>query len=466
MTIGTKNFFTSGWDFQENELSLKSRYQMVNIALVTSTIAFIYGIVINSINALFGLMYFEVFLVFMNIVLFFTLRKYKNSFDIVTTIITVQCTILLLYIVYKTDIESMKFSWLFTYPIVLLYFQRKNNGIYWFIFLLLMLIIAPFQNFIDIKMNTFQIMYISVVLVTVAVIVYFYQIKMNEAADLIVKQQNELQNFNTELELQVEKKTYELQELNDQLEIRVKDKVKELIAKDKLITAQSKQAVMGEMISMIAHQWRQPLSTITLQISNLHFKRLLGDKITVKDSDKVLSEISDTIVYLSDTIDDFQTYFRQNKEQEEIEVYELLQKAINFALPRTKDVNVDIINKTDKKIIVQTYVNEMIQVILNIINNAIDAFIETAKKDAKLLLYAHEEEDSVVIFIEDNAGGISDENLSHIFEPYFSTKGKNGTGLGLYMSQMIVEKQFHGEIRVETSPKGTIFIVEISKQAS
>ena len=461
-----KNFFTSGWSFTEKDLALKSRYQMINIALITSSFAFIYGIVINSMNAFVGLMFVEIFLVFMNVVLFFTLRKIRNSFNTVTTIITVQCTALLLYIAYNTDIESMKFTWLFTYPIILLYFQQKNNGIYWFIFMLFMLLIAPFQNFVDIKMEHFQIMYIIVVLVTVAVIVYFYQIKMSEAAALIYKQQNELQNFNIELELQVEQKTSQLQELNELLEIKVKDKVKELIAKDKLITAQSKQAVMGEMISMIAHQWRQPLSTITLQISNLHFKRLLGDNISVIESDRVLNDISDTIVYLSDTIDDFQTYFRPNKDQENVEIYDLLKKAINFALPRTKNLDIEIINKKNSDIIIQTYVNEMIQVILNLINNAIDAFMETDKKGARLVVYAQEKDDSVLIFIEDNAGGISEENLSHVFEPYFSTKGKNGTGLGLYMSQMIVEKQFHGEIRFETSPKGTTFIVEISKQAS
>jgi len=372
----------------------------------------------------------------------------------------------MLYLAYYTDIESMKFVWLFTYPIVLLYFQKRNNGIYWFTFLLAMLIVAPYQNLIDAQMSAFESMYISVVLVIVSIIVYFYQIKMNEATDLIFKQQSELQNFNAELEIQVERKTSELQELNDLLEIKVKEKVKELISKDKLITAQSKQAVMGEMISMIAHQWRQPLSTITLQISNLHFKRVMENDISDQEMDKILKGISDTIIYLSDTIDDFQTYFRPNKNKEKIKLEELFQKAINFALPRTKNRNIEIVNKTNKDIVIFTYVNEIIQVILNLINNAIDAFESTEKKEAKIVLWSEEKEESVFIYIQDNAGGIKDENIYRIFEPYFSTKGKNGTGLGLYMSKMIIEKQFNGSISAETSAEGTTFIIEISKKVS
>ena len=465
MGVRLDNFFTSGFTFSEKELTLKSRYQMINVALVTSGFAFIYGILINYLNALYSLMFIEMFLVVMNIVLFFTLRKERNLFSLVTTTITVQCTVLMLYIAYTTDIESVKFAWLFTYPIVLLYFQKRNNGIYWFVFLLLMLIIAPFQNIVDVQISTFQSMYISVVLMIVAVIVYFYQIKMNEAADLIFKQQGELQNFNAELALQVEKKTSELQELNDLLEIKVKEKVKELVTKDKLITAQSKQAVMGEMISMIAHQWRQPLSTITLQISNLHFKRILGNETPVEEVDKVLTGISDTIIYLSDTIDDFQTYFRPNKDKEEIAIYELCQKAINFALPRTKNKNIEIVNKKGEDIITHTYPNEIIQVILNLINNSIDAFMEIEKENAEIVIYARENKKSIEIMIQDNAGGISDENVYRVFEPYYSTKGKNGTGLGLYMSQMIIEKQFNGNIKVETSSKGTTFTIEISKEA-
>jgi len=458
------NFFSSGWEFSQKEMQLRSRYQMVNIALITSSIAFIYGIAINTMKDIHGFVFIEVVLLLINITLFFLLRGSKKSFNIVTTVITAQCSAFILYIMYTTDLESMKFLWIFTYPIVLLYFQKKNNGIYWFSALILLFIIAPMQTFIDVKFTLFEVSYISLVLMILGVIVYFYQIKMNEAADLILKQQNMLLDFNANLETQVKDKTIQLRELNELLEKKVEEKVKELMKKDELITVQSKQAVMGEMISMIAHQWRQPLSTITLEISNLQLKRLLGEEISCESIDEKLGQISDTIVYLSDTIDDFQTYFRPQKDSEHIGIYELLNKAFNFILPRIQKTDIEVFIQETENIEMKTYINEFIQVVLILLNNAVDALLEKKIDNPKIDILVQEDGDKVLISVKDNAGGISDENLPHIFEPYFSTKAKNGTGLGLYMSQMIVQKQFHGKVKVKSSSSGSIFTIEIVKQ--
>lgn len=465
MKLAMKGFFTSGWDFSESELNLKNKFQMINITLLLSSLAFIFGIVINIIKEIPGFVPVELLLLLINIILFFVLRTYRESFKVVSTIITIQSTFLLLLIIYKSEPASMKYIWIFTYPIILLYFQEFKNGLYWFGFMLFMLIAAPLQNFIEINFSIFQVLYIAVVLIVIAAIVYFYQIKMQEARDLILQQRHMLLDFNSELAKQVEKKTLELRELNENLEIKVQDKIEKLIEKDEILTTQSKQAVMGEMISMIAHQWRQPLSMITLQISNLEITRLLGNQVSADELYKTLSKISDTIIYLSDTIDDFQTYFHPNKEVSQIDIFELLQRAITFSEPRVKNQNIEIILAEKRgKVLVQTYANELLQVILNILNNATDVLTEREIEKPKVTLRVENKEEKVKIYIEDNAGGISKENLPRIFEPYFSTKGKNGTGLGLYMSQMIIEKQFGGEIRVESSSQGTTFTVEIPKK--
>jgi len=282
----------------------------------------------------------------------------------------------------------------------------------------------------------FQMIYMSVVLSVVSIIVYFYQRKMTEAKDLILKQQ-----------------------------LVMKNQIAELIQKDKMLSAQSRQAVMGEMISMVAHQWRQPLSTVTLSVSNIQVKKLLGEKIEDKDLDKALEDISNTVVYLSNTIDDFQTYFRPVKVVSSIEAHELIQKAMNFVLPRIKNtkIKIELENQNNKEIILEIYMNELIQVILNIINNAIDA-LELAKIESpRIVISVEEKKDTVVFIIKDNAKGIKKEDIEKIFEPYFSTKGRNGTGLGLYMSQMIIQKQFDGKIDVISSEKGSFFSVEIKK---
>ncbi len=274
--------------------------------------------------------------------------------------------------------------------------------------------------------------------------------------------QRSIRRFNQELENKVDEKTKELRELNEKLEALVKQKVEEIVQKDRLLAVQSKQAIMGEMITMIAHQWRQPLNTLTLQISNLQLRRLTGELVDIKEYDKTLDQISKTIVYLSDTIDDFQTFFHPDRKLSKANLKGLVEKAVNFIRPRLKGKNINVEINIEKSIELNVYVNELIQVLLNILNNAIDALLECDKEDKKISIYAHVDED-VKIFVQDTACGIDEEIKERLFEPYFSTKGKNGTGLGLYMSQMIIQKQFGGDIYVKTSKNGSTFIIEFPK---
>ena len=280
---------------------------------------------------------------------------------------------------------------------------------------------------------------------------------------IMVYYQRKLKNFNKELEKQVNEKTKELREINESLEATVQEKIEELIQKDEILTAQSKQAVMGEMISMIAHQWRQPLNTITLQISNIQLKEMMGEKVSTKEYQTLLENISDSVVYLANTIDDFKTYFHPNKETTTLVIKELIDKAISFIEPRMLRNKVFVEVHGDTETTVSVYVNELIQVILNILNNTIDAYeaLDVEKKIIDISVKADEKR--VVISIRDEAGGIAKEHIQQIFEPYFSTKGKNGTGLGLYMSKMIIEKQFNGTIRVVSKNGSTIFSIDIPK---
>lgn len=275
--------------------------------------------------------------------------------------------------------------------------------------------------------------------------------------------QRKLHNFNARLAEQVKAKTHELRELNETLEKTVEEKIAELIKKDVLLTSQSKQAVMGEMISMIAHQWRQPLSAITLQISNIQIERMLGITVDEAKKEKFLSDISDKIMYLSQTIDDFQTFFRPDRVASEVEVHQLFNRALNLGSAKAEHTGIKIEIVSDEKIILQVYENELIQVILNLLNNAIDAFEHLEKEDKKIELFAQENDGFISLIVKDNASGIAKENMQKLFEPYFSTKGKNGTGLGLYMSQMIIQKQFGGEIDVQSSSEGTTFSIKIPK---
>ncbi len=432
--FNSENFFTSGWNFDKAHLDLKSKFQMINVALLLSSIGLLFGISVNVYKEAYGIIPLEAFLLLMNTLFFIALRKRKESFAKLSFLMSIQFSFFFLYLYATYPPEAMKFIWLFTYPVLLLYFQEKKYVKYWMIFMISMILIGPLQNVIPVQFTSFQSLYLSFVFIIVYVIITFYQKKMEEANRLIFKQQEQLL-----------------------------DQVNELTHKDKMLNMQSKQAVMGEMISMIAHQWRQPLSTVTLSISDLQVKRMLGTGIDEKLMDDTLQSISDTVVYLSETIDDFQTYFQPNREIDKIGLDNLVQKALNFVKPRLKGSNISIeLESIDVEI--ETYINELIQVILNILNNALDELLKLEREDLKIKIELREKEEFVELSIVDNATGIKHGELEKIFEPYYSTKGKNGTGLGLYMSQMIMQKQFNSFIKVQSSSKGSCFTLEIPKK--
>ena len=458
------NFFTSGWDIKDSPYDTKSQFQMLNIGLILSLVGLVFGIISNYINGSIYLIYIEIVLIFMNIIMFFVLRKDKKYFKYVSLILTAQFTILFLFLMYVSEPSAMKHVWLFTYPIIILYYEGTKRAILWLSFLLFMIFIAPLQPFVEVSYSFHQVLYVIFVVMIVASIMYFYKTKIDEAKKMIFKQQDELLDFNAKLEKEVKLKTAELRDINESLEITVDEKIEELIQKDKILTVQSKQAVMGEMITMIAHQWRQPLSTITLQISNYQIQQLLYADGKKRAVDKTLEDISDTIMYLSETIDDFQTYFHPDKELNEIELHELLEKAINFTLPRLKESDVQIHLEKGSDIFVKLYMNELIQVVLNLLNNAIDALQGVDRNELRIDIEVTDKNDFVIVDIIDNGAGMSDELITRVFEPYFSTKGKNGTGLGLYMSQMIIDKQFNGKLYVkQSSSDGTTFSIEFPK---
>ena len=421
--LRNKNFFTSNWEFQEHESELKSKFQMINVSIVLSSIGLLVGIGTNIVKDITGIIPVEVFLLFFNFLLFMGLRKDKNYFNTIAMIETIQFTAFFLFLVYSSEPSQLKHIWILTYPSILLYLQSRKNAVYWVVFMVIMLLLVPIQPFIEVSYTLFQLSYISIVLIIISIIIYFYQEKMDEAKEMIVQ-------------------------------------------KDKLLTIQSKQAVMGEMISMIAHQWRQPLSSVTLSVSNIQVKKMLGEKVDDKLLEKTLENISDTVVYLSETIDDFQTYFRPNKNSEKVSIKDILQKSINFIKPRLKQKTIDIELNVKEDIEIETFQNELVQVFLNILNNAVDELISQDKDGAKVIVSTKILENYVEVFIQDNAGGIKEENIEKIFEPYFSTKSKNGTGLGLYMSQMIIQKQFGTMIEVYNDKEGAVFKITLPKKLS
>ena len=263
----------------------------------------------------------------------------------------------------------------------------------------------------------------------------------------ILYKQIVLRNANNSLKEKVEEKTRELRQINSDLEIRIKKEVDENIRKDRLLAQQQKMVSMGQMIENIAHQWRQPLSLITTSASGIKLKKQLNDL----DDDffhNTLDNILTTSKYLSNTIDDFRYFFKPQKEKEEFYLERCCTKTIELINPNFVSQDIKIVYKTEN-IKVHGYETELIQVLINILNNSKDALLSQNNDERFIFIDIFKKDDKAIIEINDNAGGIDEEIINKIYEPYFTTKHQSqGTGIGLFMCREIVNKHMNGHIDI------------------
>jgi len=243
------------------------------------------------------------------------------------------------------------------------------------------------------------------------------------------------------------------------------DKQKKLLKqKDYELIQKSRLAQMGETISMIAHQWRQPLSAISASSSTLQTKIHLGkyDKEALLDN---LNKIDSFVLYLSQTIDDFRNYFKPNKAKTLFNLKQTVENTVRLAKGMLSNSQVQIETSYTIQSNIYNHENQIIQVLLNLIKNAVDALDENKIEEPKIIISINQKKESVILTIEDNAGGIPEEIQDKIFEPYFSTKSKNGTGLGLYMSKQIIEEYCNGSLNVHNTSIGTCFTISLPLQS-
>ena len=278
-------------------------------------------------------------------------------------------------------------------------------------------------------------------------------IAISQRIDLILK------NY----ENKVRTNAKELEELNQSLEEKVKKEIEKNREKEQLLVQKSKFIALGEMISNIAHQWRQPLSELSSIFMFIKFKYSIN-ALDIETMDKKSKEADKVLEYMSHTIDDFSNFFMPKKEKEEFYLLKIVEIVMNIISSTLANYNIKIEIDIDEKIKITTYLNEYKQVLLNIINNAKDVLIEKNIENPLIKITAQEDNNQITLYIEDNGGGILVEPKSKIFEPYFTTKeDSNGTGIGLYMSKIIIEKNMKGKLRVKNTKNGALFTIHIPK---
>ncbi len=245
--------------------------------------------------------------------------------------------------------------------------------------------------------------------------------------------------------------------LNESLTSRVKLEVEKNRQIDEQLFQQSRLAQMGEMLSMIAHQWRQPLTAISATSSwielRARFNQLENDTVQKKAKD-----ISNYAQHLSETIDDFRNFFKPNKEKKETSYDEIVQSILSIIEASIINQNIELHQELNCHNSFTTFPNELRQVVLNLIKNAEDVLLEKKVKNPFIKIETYQKGEKYILEISDNGGGISEDIIENIFDPYFSTKNeKNGTGLGLYMSKTIIEEHCAGKLSVENRENGALF---------
>ncbi len=238
-----------------------------------------------------------------------------------------------------------------------------------------------------------------------------------------------------------------------------------LRTKNKLMAVQSRQAAMGEMISMIAHQWRQPLNIVGLAIANIQTKQMLAllDDEMLEEN---LSVICKNIDFMSETIDDFRNFFRPDKPKEWVSIEQVVTSTMEIIGQSLQNNNIKVLIHSSSESILFISKSSLVQVLLNLLNNASDALLSQEKKDRAIHIDISENKEGIVTKVCDNAGGISGAAMKKIGQPYFTTKELNGTGLGLYMSKIVVEKHLNGTLTWHNEAKGACFVITLRRDES
>ncbi|WP_330848508.1 HAMP domain-containing sensor histidine kinase [Aliarcobacter butzleri] len=230
---------------------------------------------------------------------------------------------------------------------------------------------------------------------------------------------------------------------------------------EKMVLQQSKFVKSGEMIANITHQFRQPLNNISYILINLK-KRFESEKLDKIFFDKKINQANEQVSFLSKTIDDFKEFYLQEKEKDDFFVKDSIQNALTILNPdlQKDNINLNLKFETFEDIKIFGVKNELSQVILSLVSNSIDALKN--RHNPKISINVVSSSAEVIIEILDNAGGIKAKNLKKIFEPYFSTK-EEGTGIGLYLSKIIIEESFGGKLQVQNIKDGVKFSIFIEK---
>ncbi len=263
---------------------------------------------------------------------------------------------------------------------------------------------------------------------------------------------------NTRYNEKLQRQDKELARYKYELTKLVKEETAEHLKTEKMLQQQAKMAAMGEMMDAVAHQWKQPLNALSMfgELLQMDFEEGIVDKAYIDD---LLTNTNEQIEHMINTLTEFRTFFRPDKEPEPFGLKRCIQTVTLLMKDELLRNQIEVHIESEREVIITGIENEFKHLILNIINNAKDAFVERERKNRAIYVRFYEEDGNIILQIEDNAGGIPDDIIKDIFKPNVTSK-EEGTGIGLYMSAQIAQK-LNGQLYVANSERGAEFTLEV-----
>lgn len=252
-----------------------------------------------------------------------------------------------------------------------------------------------------------------------------------------------------------------LEAFNNTLEVRISSAVAELRQKDDLLIHQNRLAAMGELLTSIAHQWRQPLNNIAAYIQTMQYLHHCGE-LSGEEMDRDINAVMEILRYMSQTIDDFRSFFRKDRDEHEFILRQVVDRSLKLISSGLIAHNIQVTISGDDTVTAVGFPNEYAQTLMNILYNARDILLERTVADPRIEIEIGRTGTRSVVCVRDNGGGIPPQILPHIFDPYFTTKGPaTGTGIGLYMGRTLIERNMGGLLTARNTQDGAEFRIEL-----